>query len=109
MASAKRLGVNECTITNWEKNQTTPRVRSFPRIISFLRYVPRLGRGETLGERLLQFRRILGITQKDLASPLHLYPMTLGRWERNEKQPKRKLKEHYARFLRELLNEHDSL
>ena len=38
--AAEQIGVDECTIYNWETNRVTPAVRLIPRIIKFLGYCP---------------------------------------------------------------------
>jgi DNA-binding XRE family transcriptional regulator len=43
------LGVDESSVTNWEKNRTKPMLHLFPKIIEFLGYVPMTSDSETLG------------------------------------------------------------
>jgi transcriptional regulator with XRE-family HTH domain len=38
--AAKLLGTNECSIMNWEKGRTVPKVYRLPAIIRFLGYNP---------------------------------------------------------------------
>ena len=37
---AARLGVTESTVTNWELNRTSPKIRFLPSIIALLGYDP---------------------------------------------------------------------
>jgi len=84
---ARRLDVNEATTYNWENSRTLPRVAFVPRIIAFLGYVPYRVPSQTLGERIVAFRRVRGLTQNELALRLGVDPSTLGRWERDKGQP----------------------
>jgi len=40
MHVAEEIGVDECSIYNWESNRVAPSLRLIPRIIEFLGYVP---------------------------------------------------------------------
>jgi len=94
------LGVEEATIWNWENNHSSMKLHYIPKVLKFLGYMPFDRQVKTLGEKVVGYRRISGITQKELAKQLHIDPGTLGRWERNESQP---LKRHLGRltaFLR---------
>ena len=61
------------------------------RIIEFLGYVPQYATPRTSGERIVTARRLLGLTQKKLARRLGIDPSTLGRWERGEGRPSKRL------------------
>jgi transcriptional regulator with XRE-family HTH domain len=37
---ARQLGVTTCTVTNWEKNYSSPKLHLIPRVIAFLGYEP---------------------------------------------------------------------
>jgi len=82
---AVTIGVDTCTVTNWEKGHSHPELRYIPRIIDFLGYEPSLhtGTGKTLGEKIKQHRILRGITQKELAKQIGIDPTTLSRIERN--------------------------
>jgi transcriptional regulator with XRE-family HTH domain len=77
------IGVDACTITNWEKDHSEPELRFIPTIIRFLGYEPSMPKAATLGERILQYRRLKGISQKELARQMGVDPSTLSRLERN--------------------------
>jgi len=79
---AKLLVVDPATITNWEKGHTKPPLRYLPKIIQFLGYSPLGDEQKTLGEKLLIYRPIQGIKQKDLARRIGIDPATLSRIER---------------------------
>jgi transcriptional regulator with XRE-family HTH domain len=92
---ARMIGVKEETIYNWENNRSSPQLHYAPGIIEFLGYVPFSEEPKTLGERIVNHRRLHGITQEELAHRLGVDPSTLARWERNESQP---LKRHVGRL-----------
>jgi transcriptional regulator with XRE-family HTH domain len=94
------LGVEEATIWNWENNYSSPKLHYIPRIIKFLGYVPFNVEPKTLRERIVNYRRLSGITQKELAHRLGIDPTTLARWEKNEKSPVKR----YRQRLKTLTN-----
>jgi len=96
---AQRLGVHKDTICNWETNRTSPPLRYLPRIIQFLGHVPHYITPETFGERILAVRRLLGLSQRELARRLGVDPGTLGRWERGKGRPSKRLGERLVAFL----------
>jgi len=61
---AKRIGVDEITIYNWENNQSFPPLGFIPKIIEFLGYVPFENRAKTLGEKIVYCRRLLGLNPR---------------------------------------------
>ena len=88
---AKRIGVNEATIWNWENDWSSPSLSYIPKIIKFLGYVPNCIEPKTFEEKIVISRKLLGITQKELAHHLGIDPSTLGRWERGESKPSKEL------------------
>ena len=93
------LGVEEATIWNWENNYSSPKLHYIPGIIKFLGYVPFNTHAKTFGERIVNKRRLLGITQKEMANRLGVDPSTLARWERNESRPMKKYLEKLAAYF----------
>jgi transcriptional regulator with XRE-family HTH domain len=90
-AVAKRLGADEASVWNWEKNRSSPALRFVPRIINFLGYAPDDTKPESPRQRIPAFRRQQGLTQKELARRLGVDPSTVASWERGEHQPSRRL------------------
>jgi len=80
---ALAIGVDTCTITNWEKGHSEPELRVIPMIIDFLGYEPDALRQVTLGERIKHYRYVMGISQKELARQIGIDPGTLSRLERD--------------------------
>jgi transcriptional regulator with XRE-family HTH domain len=93
------LGVDEATIWNWENNRSSPKLRCIPTIIKFLGYVPLNTRAKTFGEKIVNYRCLSGITQKEMANRLGVDPSTLGRWERDKSKPFTINLERVATFL----------
>ena len=77
------VGVTESTVTNWEKNRTRPVLKPIPEIIKFLEYSPASTNPKTLGERIFEYRRTFGVSQKEMARRIGIDPTTLSRIERN--------------------------
>ena len=101
------IGVHEATIYNWENNRTSPSLRLVPKIIEFLGYEPQYTAPRTLGERIVIARRLLGLTQKELARRPGIDPSTLGRRERDEGRPSKELCERLNALLRPLPSDVD--
>jgi transcriptional regulator with XRE-family HTH domain len=95
---AKLLGVSPETVYNWEHNRSAPSLHHIPKVIEFLGYDPYTIK-EGLGESIIQARRALGMTQKELARRLGVDPGTLGKWERGERKPNRGMEEKIKKFF----------
>ena len=83
---ADQIGVDELTVTNWERNATVPAIRHIPAIIRFLGYDP-LPSANSLPERLVAARRGLGLSQRKMAEKLGVDPATIKNWEAGRHQP----------------------
>jgi transcriptional regulator with XRE-family HTH domain len=81
---AVAIGVDTCTITNWEKGHSQPELRFIPKVIDVLGYVPLFPTPNNLGERIKQYRYLKGISQKELAKQIGIDPTTLSRLERSK-------------------------
>ena len=94
-----KIGASETSVFHWENNHTTPSVAFMPRIIEFLGYVPKLISSNSLGGKIIAYRKIHGLTQKELARQLGVDPTTLARWERGESRPSKELLEKNQNFI----------
>ncbi len=92
---AQKLGVGESSIYNWENNLTKPALRYTPKIIEFLGYAPFDTSTLSVGERIVVYRKLHGLSQKKLAHQLGIDPCTLSKWERGKRRPS-------ERFLKDL-------
>lgn len=111
---AKKLGVSETTIYNWENNLASPSLCFIPKIIEFLSYLPdhipdNAPVVKTLGEKIATSRRLCGLTQKEVAHRLGIDPTTLGRWEKDESLPSKKQQELLDRVFTSLSRCHPSV
>jgi DNA-binding XRE family transcriptional regulator len=61
-----------------------PSLAQIPKIIEFLGQDPFEKTTENLGEKILEYRRVHGLTQKRLAEQLGVDPTTLAGWERGK-------------------------
>ena len=95
---AQKIGVDKVSIYNWENNRSSPKLHYIPKVIRFLGYVPFEPLPRTPGEGIVRYRRLSGITQKELANRLGIDPSTLGRWEQDGGKPSRKLSARLDRF-----------
>jgi len=96
---ADRLGADEASVWNWEKNRSSPALRFVPRIIEFLGYQPNDTKPESHGQRIVAWRRLQGLTQKKLARRLGVDPSTIASWERSEHQPPERLLQRLNEIL----------
>ncbi len=90
-----RLHVDDTTIYLWEKNKVRPSLVQIPKIIEFLGCDPFEKEAENLGDKIREYRRVHGLSQKKLAERLRIDPSTLARCERREPEPTK-------RFFRKL-------
>jgi transcriptional regulator with XRE-family HTH domain len=87
--AADQIGVDEATITNWERNATVPAIRHIPAIIRSLGHDP-LPPAISLPEHLAAARRRLGLSQRKMAEQLGVDPATLLGWEAGRHPPTEK-------------------
>lgn len=81
--AANRLGINNWTILNWEKDHTKPPIESMPGILQFLGYDP-FPEPQSLPERLLRKRRQMGWSIREAALRLGVDPSTWQAWEQGQ-------------------------
>jgi transcriptional regulator with XRE-family HTH domain len=94
-----RFNVDDVTIYLWEKNRVRPSLAQIPKIIEFLGRDPFEKKTENLGERIREFRRVHGLTQKKLAEQLGVDQTTLAGWERGVHRPTKGLLYKLNSFL----------
>jgi transcriptional regulator with XRE-family HTH domain len=86
-----KLNVSDVTIYLWEKTRVQPSLAQIPKIIEFLGRDPFARKTEDLAEKLREYRRVHGLSQKKLASMLSANPSTIGSWERGKYRPTKRL------------------
>jgi transcriptional regulator with XRE-family HTH domain len=83
---ARKIGVDEVSIYNWERQRTQPEIRFIAPIIEFLGYDP-FPEPESFPERLKTCRMRMGLSQKKLAEKFGIDPGTIMNWEREKHKP----------------------
>jgi len=86
-----KLNVSDITIYLWEKNKVQPSLAQIPKIIEFLGRDPFEKKIENWGDKIREYRRVHGLTQKKLAEQLGVDSSILASWEKDEHQPTKKL------------------
>jgi transcriptional regulator with XRE-family HTH domain len=95
-----KLNVSDLTVYLWEKNLIKPSLAQIPKIIQFLARDPFEKKTENLGERIQEYRRVRGLTQKRLSEQLGVDQTTLAGWERGEhRATKRSLEKIKSKFV----------
>jgi transcriptional regulator with XRE-family HTH domain len=85
-----RLHVDDTTIYLWEKNKVRPSLVQIPKIIEFLGRDPFKKETANWGDKIREYRRVRGLSQKKFAGKLGVDPSTLARWESGEHKPMKK-------------------
>jgi DNA-binding XRE family transcriptional regulator len=96
IAGKNEILIHDVTIYLWEKNRVKPSLAQIPKIIEFLGYDPFEKETENLVDRIREYRRIRGLTQKKLAALLGVDQTTLAGWARGKHQP---LKRHLENLI----------
>jgi len=94
-----KLNVSDITVYLWEKNRIKPSLTQIPKIIAFLGRDPFAKKTENLGEKILYYRRVHGLSQKKLAEQLGVNQTTLAACERGEHRPSKKKLENVLHIL----------
>lgn len=85
---AKLFKVSLDCITGWENGRSEPRISYYRRIIAFLGYYPFNSEVSGIPRQMLIYRKINGLTQKQLAEKVGVNASTITHWERSEHRPK---------------------
>jgi transcriptional regulator with XRE-family HTH domain len=88
-----KFHVDDTTIYLWEHNRVQPSLAQIPKIIEFLGRDPFEKEAENLGDKIRDYRRVHGLTQRKLAAQLGIDNTTVGYLERAEHRPTRKMVE----------------
>jgi transcriptional regulator with XRE-family HTH domain len=91
--AANMMGCDEMSVVNWEKGHHSPRVNHMAGVVEFLGFNP-FQNGDTMAHRLINYRKPLGMTQKEFAGEIGVDPSTLARWERGERKPTGRFRQH---------------
>ena len=77
---------NSNYITLWENGRSKPQVHFFPKIISFLGYY-RFEEVDSFSGKLVKYRRMNGLTYKQLGKVLGVDGSTVASWEARKTVP----------------------
>ncbi len=84
---AARFNATTSTVTNWERNRSSPRLYLLPKVFEFLGRDPFPEEASTWGESVKMYRRMRGLSIKKLAKEWGIDPTTLARWEKGDSLP----------------------
>ena len=84
------LNVSDITIYLWEKNKVQPSLAQIPKIIEFLGRDPFEKEAENLGDKIREYRRVHGLSQKKFAEQLGVDFTTPAGWESGNHLPSKK-------------------
>jgi transcriptional regulator with XRE-family HTH domain len=99
---AEIVGCDQMTVVNWEKGHTAfPQINHMAGVVRFLGFNP-LRQGDTMAQRLVNHRKVLGLTQKDFARQIGVDPSTLAKWERGEREPVGRFLARLKRIIEDL-------
>ena len=83
---AKEIGVTAIAIRAWELGKSVPEMPEMKKAIAFLGYYP-FPKPLTLGEHLLRYRRLHGLSIKELSELLEVNVGSISLWERGMVTP----------------------
>ena len=95
---ARLIRVSKDTVTNWEKNRSSPNLRALPSVLQFLGSDPRKA-DESIGGQLVQARQAHGLSQRKLAQFLRVDASTLSKWGLGTGEPQGLYLERVRRLL----------
>lgn len=87
---AELLGVDEMTVSTWERDIHTPPPRLYAKIIRFIGYFPFAIEGLSFGKQIYYARQVAGITQKQLGQFLNIDVSNLRSIELDQQCPSEK-------------------
>ena len=96
---ADQLGVDPTTVTNWERQRTTPALPHMPRIAEFLGHVV-YDPMEPLSKRLRVCRTALGLSQREIATLIGVDPKTIWEWETGVREPSQRSQRRISAFIK---------
>ena len=90
----QKLGLPFQSIAQWERDARNPKFETLQKIAEALEtpietFVPAMGMGDSIGNRIKATRNSQEMTQTELAQRLNMKPQTVGQYERGEKNQNR--------------------
>ena len=86
--AARLLGVSRNTLCEWESRDLDILAVHYPKIINFLGRIPPLFTTKTTGQKILTYRLIHGMSQRELALLLEVSQGALSHWQRDIVEPR---------------------
>jgi len=96
---AKRIGVSEDTIVNWEQNHSYPKISKWGKLIAFLGYNPEHKVEDTVAAKLWNYRRNNGMTRNSLAKLIGVDTSTVYWWEQGREVKHARSREQLETFF----------
>ena len=96
---ADLIGVEQMSISHWERDKAEPQTGHLPKIVQFLGYNPRPAETETFGSRLQYARLLKGLDSLELAGQIGVSTKAILRWESNINRPRHVKLEKLSRVL----------
>ncbi len=93
------LGVDECTVLNWEKQRCQPAISRMPKLMDFLDHTPNETGTVNSHTQLRVMRIFMGMVQRTFARLVGIDPSTLSRLERGKGRPSEKTLRKVEVFL----------
>lgn len=93
-----RLGVSRDAIWEWENGNHEPRPETRVAIDRLIEEA--LSEDEIVAMRIRSLRTGLGLTQRELATRLGVYPKTVSRWEQGRRRPSEEVISRIEKLLK---------
>ncbi|HYO46154.1 MAG TPA: helix-turn-helix domain-containing protein [Gemmatimonadota bacterium] len=84
-----RIGVSKDTIWEWENGNHEPRAQTRATVDRLIEEA--FSEEELVAVKIRSLRKRLGLTQRELAAKLGVYPKTVSRWERGLRRPRNEM------------------
>ena len=88
------------TVWHWEHNRSRPLRWMMLAVGQFLGNAPTDPSPDTLGMKLMAYRRSLGLSQEQMARALGVHKTTVVRWETGRRRPSKAAEQKLANHLK---------
>ena len=91
--------MSEATLSNWETHRNIPLIRYYPKIFAFLGYDPFPIQSDSLGAKILKYRRKYGLTYPKLARLIGTDEGHLVRIVKGDRKPSKRTVEKILKVV----------